>query len=564
MRKSTAFGLAAVLFGSIVVRLSPLLSYVYWGSDTGEYFSILRNLGRAAHLSTTYYGWGVTYPYFPGMFFVQGAAVGVGDADIATVLNLVIPILGSLAVVPMFLIAIRIQGEELPALFAAAILAGALPHAYTTAHAAPATLGNLLALSGLLLFVRMRYDRRATVPLVLVTGALIATHHLSLYFFVLMVVGAIVLRGLAKPWGGSSGEWREVGYAGILIALTFAYWFGYAEKFRDLILPDVNIEPWWALLVAFPVLLILLATAVYARTAIGWRYRPSVPGFRHSVATYVAAALALAVIGLVAAFASVPGTTFTVPPANLAYFIPLVLLLAFAASGRKFLDFVRDGVAPSAWFLALLGSAVLGIAAAPRVLIPYRHAEYLMVPLAIFAGVGFVRFLDQAPGGQRKPFVFALGAVLLVANAAFAIPPPATLAGWREGTGPLAIDPAYWARDHVSGLVATDHHGSTTVFGFGGVNATWDRARTPFLLGPTGDPFVGLSDINSPSGVKDATYVWIDQDMIAGVRLTPWETAAPMDPSVVAKFQTSPFVKVFDNGYAQLYWIAWGCSVTAC
>jgi len=78
-----------------------------------------------------------------------------------------------------------------------------------------------------------------------------------------------------------------------------------------------------------------------------------------------------------------------------------------------------------------------------------------------------------------------------------------------------------------------------------------------------GDPLNGLGSIDSPSGVKNATYVWIDRDMKAGVRLGPFEPAVPMPPDVVAKFDGSPFVKVFDNGYAQLYWIAWGCT-TAC
>ncbi len=107
----------------------------------------------------------------------------------------------------------------------------------------------------------------------------------------------------------------------------------------------------------------------------------------------------------------------------------------------------------------------------------------------------------------------------------------------------------------MSGLVVSDHHGSSTVFGFGGINATWDRTRTPFT-DPVWDPadFLG---IESPSGVKNGTYVWIDRDMEAGVRLTPWETAAPMDPAVIAKFDKAPFIKVFDNGYARLYWIGW-------
>jgi len=62
--------------------------------------------------------------------------------------------------------------------------------------------------------------------------------------------------------------------------------------------------------------------------------------------------------------------------------------------------------------------------------------------------------------------------------------------------------------------------------------------------------------------VKNGTYVWIDRDMEAGVRLVPWETAEPMNPAVIAKFDAAPFVKVFDNGYARIYWIAWGCGAS--
>jgi len=246
-----------------------------------------------------------------------------------------------------------------------------------------------------------------------------------------------------------------------------------------------------------------------------------------------------------------------VPVAGVLYFVPLAILMSFSASGRKFLDFEREGIHPNAWLMALLLSAVVGIVAAPRVLIPYRHAEYLMIPFAVFAGVGFFRLLDL--GGLRARRRYAALAVcggLLLANGLTGIPPPSTLAGWREGTIPAALDPAYWARDHVSGLLVSDHHGSSTVFGFGGVNATWDRTRTPFT-DPVWDP-ADFSGIESPSGTKNGTYVWIDRDMEAGVRLTPWEAAVPMDPAVIAKFDNAPFIKVFDNGYARLYWIGWG------
>jgi len=564
MTRSAALGLAAIVIGSIAVRLSPLWSFLYWGSDTGEYFAIAKGLLRTQHVSTTYYGWGVTYPYFPSMFFLQGGLVGLGGLDLPTVLNLLVPVLGALAVLPVFLIGHRVSGEASVALFAAAVLAGAIPHVYTTAHPAPATLGDLLALTGLVLFLRLRADSRSMGPLLLVTAALIATHHLSVYFFLLVVFGTLLIRGFVAPWRRTDGSRREVAFAGILLGGTVAYWLGYATAFRDYILPDVSIRPWWALLVLSAIGLVVLTALVRARTHIRWRYRPRYPGLRYRGTAYGAAAGTILVIGLVSVVSGVPGTTFRVPAAELLYFVPFVLLISLAAVGRKFLDFLTLGIGPTAWIVALIGSATVGIVAAPRVLIPYRHMEYLVVPFAILAGVGCVRVIRLAGlRGRSSTAAVAVVGFLLLANVLAGIPPATALAGWREGTLPTALDAAYWARDHVQGLVVTDHHASTTVFGFGGLNATWDRARTPFLSDAGGDPYAGLSGIDSPSGRKDGTYVWIDRDMEAGVRLAPWDTAVPMDPAVIAKFDDAPFIKVFDNGYARLYWIAWGCG-TSC
>src|SRR2546427_4713022 len=230
MRNSTAIGRAAVTLIAFAVRLSPLLSFLYWGADTGESLSILRALARGGRVSTPYYGWGVTYPYFPGMFFVQAGVVDLSGLDAPTTINLLVPVLGALAVLPMFLIGRRMTGDDRFALFAAAFLAGAIPVAYTTAHTAPATVGELLAVAGLLCFVRLRTDGRAMVPLLLVTATLIATHHLSLYFFLIMVLGTIVVEGLARPWRWTPGAKREGAFATVLMAGTFVFWLRYAPS----------------------------------------------------------------------------------------------------------------------------------------------------------------------------------------------------------------------------------------------------------------------------------------------------------------------------------------------
>lgn len=560
MRRSTALALAAIVVAAIAIRLSPLLTSLYWGADFGEYYAILRSLSQNGVVPMHYLGWGTTYPWFPGMFFIQDAAAGLGGLDLPTVLNLVVPILGGLAVLPVFLIAADVVRDDRVALFVAAFVAGVMPHVYSTSHTAPATVGDLLAFSALLLFLRLRRDPRNLVPLVAVTFALVMTHHLSTYFLVLMVLGTLVLRGLLRPFVWNAAAKRQTFYAAFLLIVTFAYWLGYATPFRDNILVDVNVQPWWLLLVAFAGLLVLLALLVLARRRVAWRYRPRYPDLRYSRTMFLAALVFVYALGAATVLGAVPGTSVALPPVVLIDFAPLLILVAFSSAGRKFFDFLETNVATSAWFLALAASAVVGSVVATRVLIPYRHIEYLIVPVALLAGLGFFRVLDLAsPSRRMRTAAVAAGVLLLVGNFAFAIPPPSFVAGWNESTPPVAMDGVLWARGHMTGLVAADHMASTRLFGFGGVNATWDTTVDPFFATTFAEAVPGLVDVPAPAGTQNVTYVWLDQVETHGVELRVWQPAVPMSPAAIAKFNDSPFIKVYDDGYAQAYWIAWGC-----
>ncbi len=563
MRRSTAVALAAIVLAAVAIRLSPLLSALYWGSDFGEYFGILRYLTLTGHMPTHYLGWGSTYPYFPGMFFALAGVGGLGGLDLPTVLNLVVPILGALAAVPLFLIAAEVTRDDRAALFVAAFIAGVMPHAYSTSHAAPSTLGDLLAFASLLLFLRVGRDPRRIGPFLLVATAVVFTHHLSTYFLILMVLGAIALRGLLRPLAWDAPTKREVGCAAYLVAAAMAFWFGYATPFRDNILTDVNVQPWWLLFVGFFAFLALVAFVLLARRRVAWRYRPTHPDLRWSATMFgVALVTVFAIAAFTVAF-GVPGTAIVLPPTVVVYFAPFLILAAFSSAGRRFFDFLRDGMAPGAWFLALALSTVAGSFVATRVLIPYRHGEYLVVPVAILAGVGFFRLLDLL-GPARRGRTLAVGAcaLLLAGNFVMAIPPPSFVAGWDEATRPVAMDGVYWAGAYVSGLMAADHRASTNAFGFGGANATWDTTVAPFFAADFAGARPGLVGVPAPSGTQNVSYVWVDQDQIHGVELRVWEPAQAMSPAAVAKFNDAPFVKVFDSGYAQVYWVAWGCDAS--
>lgn len=560
MRKSSALALLAIFLAAVWIRLSPLLSFEYWGSDIGEYYVLLNRLATTGYISTTYYGWGITYPYFPGMFFVQNGLLSLSSIGVPSTLNLVIPILGAVAVVPAYLIAVAITKESKVGLFLAAFVAVAMPHAYATSHTSPATLGDLFVFTSLVLFIRLRRDPKALALLVLASAALIMTHHLAAYFLILVVVATIFFHGLVRPVVWSAPLQRELAYATFLVLATFAFWFGYATTFRDGILHDVNVQPWYLLLLAFPVILAAMAILVLARRQSAWRYHPRVPGLRREVLLYgVTLVFTLGLVAYASIF-TIPGTTITLSLNVPIAFAPFVALLALSASGRKFLDFLKDGFPPTAWMLALLASIAAGAVAAPRVIIPYRHIEYLLLPLGLFAGVGLFRMLDLADlRGIRRAGVLAVCGLLLLATAAVAIPPPDLLVQWQEGTRPPAIDLALWSRDDVEGLLAADHRASTLAFGFGGVDATWDRARAPFLADSFDESRAGFLNVETPSGTKDVAYVWIDADTERGVQLYPWEPASAMSPQAIAKFSESPFVKVFDNGFGQIYRVAWGC-----
>src|SRR3972149_6476310 len=164
MRRSGASALLAILVAGVSIRLSPLLTYLYWGADIGEYHSILRDLPARGSVSTEYVGWGVTYPFFPGVFFLQGAGVALAGLDVPVVLSLLVPTLGALVALPVFLLAARLSRETKVALFAAAFVAVAMPHAYSTSHAAPSTLGEPLSFSGFLLFLPIPTTRGVPPP----------------------------------------------------------------------------------------------------------------------------------------------------------------------------------------------------------------------------------------------------------------------------------------------------------------------------------------------------------------------------------------------------------------
>ena len=562
MRKSTASSLLSVLALALVLRLSPLTRFVYFGSDVGEYFRISRGLYTIGHVSLPYPGWGVTYPYFPGMFFLI-VGPSFGGLELSGSLDLVVTALAALIPALVFLLGVAILHEDKAGLLAATFVAVAMPHVFQTSHAIPATLGEFLAVAILLLWLRLPRDRRMWTLLVPLTMGLVVTHHLSAYFLMIMLLIGLVARALIRP--SPIAGWRpQAVYIGFLVASSLIFWLGYATTFRTSILTDVNVQPWWLPLAAFPVFVVFLVALVRARRRWPWRYRPPYPSLRHVAGAYVVAIVAVyTLISLAIAFGII-GTRIRLSTDILWYFLPLFAFFALSGAGRKHMDFGRHGIESGGWFLALVLSAAFGAFVAPRLIIPYRHVEYMVVALALPVGSGFARLLELGDLARRRALVAAIVGFLVVGSALSAFPPTGLLVNYEEGARGAALDASYWAGGHVDGLLATDHRGSTLAFGFGGLDATWDTAP----LAITAPDFVSARDemcrAPSPSGEKRVDFVLIDDDLARGVQLSPFEPAAPLTPEARAKFGGPPYQKLYDSGFAQVFFVNWGLAGAAC
>jgi hypothetical protein len=121
------------------------------------------------------------------------------------------------------------------------------------------------------------------------------------------------------------------------------------------------------------------------------------------------------------------------------------------------------------------------------------------------------------------------------------------------------MDAVYWEKLSSSPnvLVAAQNRMSSNLFGFAGINATWYYAYTTFHSPTAAEALAEMMKVHAPSGTMSVTHVLIDRSMKDGALLRPWETAKPLSLEAIKKFESAPFVKLFDNGEVQIYLVDW-------
>ena len=572
--------MGAILFLAMVVRLLPLVHFSLWGSDWGEYYSISDHLVADGTFERHNLGWGEAYVDFPGLFVVAGGSALVLGVPTSAALSVVVPCATALSVLVVACIVLRMRRWPWAAVVAAAFLAVAFPEVFTNSHGVPGPVGSVLTMAVMLVFLMGDAWRRedgvdAPRPgtmyalMLLLTIALAATHHLSLYFAFIAVGLAHLVRALMVSGGEPNrAAWGEYSLV-VLLGSATVFWIVLAPNFRDAVMVDLFGRPGWVVMAG--VWAGTLAMLVLARW-LGTR-PPHLPRLPYTGPIGLNAYLVAFVGGGIAVIAAVsvwgmPGTAIDPGSGILVYFLPLLLTLALTVGIFEVLLMRHGGLAVIAWLGAITLSFLFAAAIQSRVLVSYRHIPYVVDAGAVLVGLGAVNLRRiSLPGSRRWDRLAGAGVAALIAMLVLtAYPPKDIMGGFQEGTDERELAAALWLRgglpspgaypaDDSSGTVATDHRLSSIAFGVGGQMATWDSGGE--LLHARSDTGVreALASIKTPQQARPVTAVLISDDLESGAAGLQWEPARPVEGAAWDKFFAPPFVRVYDGGTAWVLWV---------
>jgi hypothetical protein len=579
VRPETLLLLAGLALLLVFLALEPFLSYALFGSDTGEYYHLTASLvssGTIPH-GSAYAGWGSAYPDFPGLFLLAGGGAGALGIDPLSALTILVPVVAVLSVFPLFLLFRRLYPHDTVALLAAAVGSLVMPRLFSIAHPAPLALGDFLCVGALWMLVESRQDVRWYVPLSVTGGALLLTHHLSSYFFIVSALGGLFFLEMWKP-----GLWsrrfptRELAFVAAFLTATLAFWFYGTTTFVSKVLDFAFGQHLGFALFETVGLVAVLAAGVLIR----WRRgRPRstrawvrLPTDRSLVRDAVALSVIIFAAIFIVVLVPVPGTSQVTTPAAILWFSPVLVLGIACAGSRRMLSPARVGPFALAWVGALglsAGAMVALSLAAPSfpgspaagissTLSPSRHVEYLFLPIALLVAVGLARGVARVRdrGGRRAFWAACVGVVvLLAANAAIVYPPQNDFGGFEEGL--THGDAALWMWVGIAApptwTVATDHRLSSMIFGVDGNPATWFTTPALFTGTNWSQAASELRSTGTPYTDRPIDLVAVDPVMYSGVALDPSKPATPLSAEAIAWFQTLPFVPVYENGQYVVY-----------
>ena len=554
--------LYSIISLGFLIRIYHHYNWRIWGSDSGEYLYLTRYLVRNGQMITEgYIGWGRAYPDFQGMQILAGTISLLTKIDYDNSLLWFIPLMSALAIPSLFMIGKKIVGFT-PALFGCAFYSVTFAVVFANSHAMPGGLAETLGFVLLYSWIKMlesdnilRVDIIKNNPWTGIATisflALLITHHFTLLLIVSAIVGILVMEIAAGNHKIANQGILSIGIMSLVISL---YWLFYAESFRKML----DESAFSSISDSFPVTGILVMIPLTSLLVL-WLIKDylKLPQISEKLTqkvflSRIVVAFAISFVGiLLILWKGVPGTIAPLQAGEyqaLPYLIVNILWIVLAVN-LSLITSQKNGWIVWGWILPILSLATVGAISGSHLLIAYRHAPYLLAPLALMSGVGF-KYLINGFETTQRPIIASMFVVLFIGCTIGAYPPPSVMGGFQEGTNDKEFDAILWTQfTEDDSLIVSDHRLSSLVFGLTETNASWENGDIVITGGTEEATEAGKALSTPQAGVKQVSYVILSEEMQEGVALLQWDPAEELTGKAKTKFtDNKEFPVWFDNG----------------
>ena len=418
LHKNYIFWIFVITALAIIVRSLPAWINAAWGCDFGIYFGITKSVAESGTLFPAYTGWGGSYNEFPVLYAVNAFAHWLTGIDIIVLMPKLTPIFGGLSVLVFFFVARKLTRNIKIAILSMVFFAFLPFHVYQTSHASPLTMGHFFIMVSLFLFLKFRENTKYLLPLMISTILLIMSHHLSTYFFLISILGIIFIENASlKNW--TPYLRKDIFYMIFASLLVFTYWGFVArtvyEKFMfSYYIGSFRIPPLLIIIGFYVVLGFLIYIIKYVRKINDFvenknsenvkLEKPSLfykivyylypfikkrwSSSRSRIKLFSLVVISVVLLMILFSIIDLPWLGFTFTYESIIYSFPLIVAIGLGVAGFRYTWYVKGGLFIRGWFMALLVSLFLMMIMNNRAILPHRHPEYIMAPLAILMAYG--------------------------------------------------------------------------------------------------------------------------------------------------------------------------------
>lgn len=432
LQKNWIFWILILITGfAIIIRSIPAWTNAAWGCDFGIYLGLTKSVSETGMIFPAYTGWGSSYNEFPILYSINSFAHWITGIDLLIIMPKLTPIFGGLSVLVFYFVARELLNDKKISILSTLLFCVIPFHVYQTSHASPLTMGHFFMMVSIFLFLKYRKNSKFFIPLLISTILLVMSHHLTTYFFIIILVFIVFLENVKqKNWTQTFK--KDIIYLLVTSIITFSYWaFIATTVFESFIRSGLSIggkqigsifviilfyviffSMFWLIIlmrkhyeIVKKVKLviseiykkikftfkkpILILEEKNAKKVIGksyWFKKLKINNrfFLKFSLTLISSVIVMAIFSII----SIPWINDTFTPESILYSLPFLVIIAFGVAGFSYTWRMKNGLFICGWIIAVMLSFIYSMISANNILLPHRHIEYTMAPLAIIAVFG--------------------------------------------------------------------------------------------------------------------------------------------------------------------------------